>query len=221
MLPPAPERFSTTTGDPKSACICCCRIRASRSAEPPAWNGTTIVTGRCGQASSARAAAVFASMTPTTTAVKTLIIPPILARWASAQHKSSFFLCSRLRAWSHRLRVERPVAQFQICLKPPLALRLEQTLTLFAVGGMRQPAQGAFQQQRRMNARGLDTLHGYGFVEPNRRLGNERDAFGERASARHQLIVRHYLVDHANAQRLLGVEMIAGKRPAVGRFPTA
>src|SRR5882757_4440325 len=49
MLPPAPERFSTTKGTPSCACRCCCTMRASRSAEPPAANGTTIVTGRCGQ----------------------------------------------------------------------------------------------------------------------------------------------------------------------------
>src|SRR2546430_1695657 len=49
MLPPAPDLFSTTTGMPDSACRRCCRIRASRSAEPPAANGTTMVTCRCGQ----------------------------------------------------------------------------------------------------------------------------------------------------------------------------
>ena len=44
------------------------------------------------------------------------------------------------------------------------------------------------------------------------------------ASARtvvHQLIVRHHLVDHADAQRLLRIEMIAGQRPAVCRLPAA
>src|SRR5436189_5152704 len=49
MLPPAPGRFSTTTGVAKSACMRCCKMRASRSAEPPAANGTTMVIGRCGQ----------------------------------------------------------------------------------------------------------------------------------------------------------------------------
>lgn len=51
MLPPAPERFSTMTGLPKSSCRRCATMRASRSAEPPAANGTTIVTARSGQAS--------------------------------------------------------------------------------------------------------------------------------------------------------------------------
>src|SRR5205809_836363 len=53
MLPPAPDLFSTTTGTPSLACSCCWRIRPSRSAEPPAANGTTIVTCRCGHPSCA------------------------------------------------------------------------------------------------------------------------------------------------------------------------
>ncbi len=72
-----------------------------------------------------------------------------------------------------------------------------------------------------MHARGLDAEHGDGLVEPDRRLGHQRDAFGERAGARHQLLVRHHLVDHADAQRLLRVEVIAGERPAVGGLPAA
>src|SRR5262249_24778562 len=48
MLPPAPDLFSTTNGTPNFACRCCCRMRASKSADPPAANGTTMVTGRCG-----------------------------------------------------------------------------------------------------------------------------------------------------------------------------
>jgi hypothetical protein len=36
-------------------------MRASRSAEPPAWNGTMIVTGRCGHASSAHTGVAMAS----------------------------------------------------------------------------------------------------------------------------------------------------------------
>src|SRR4029450_8400576 len=35
----------------------CCKIRASKSAEPPAANGTTMVTRRCGQGSCAGAGA--------------------------------------------------------------------------------------------------------------------------------------------------------------------
>src|SRR5690349_6967929 len=57
MLPPAPDLFSTTNATPNFACRCCCRMRASKSAEPPAANGTMMVTGRCGQASCACAAA--------------------------------------------------------------------------------------------------------------------------------------------------------------------
>src|SRR3982751_5171642 len=59
MLPPAPDLFSTTTGTPSFTCRCCCRIRASRSAEPPAANGTTMVTCRAGQASWATTGAVI------------------------------------------------------------------------------------------------------------------------------------------------------------------
>src|SRR5262249_37711585 len=47
MLPPAPDLLSTTNGTPSLACMCCCRMRASRSADPPAANGTTMGTWRC------------------------------------------------------------------------------------------------------------------------------------------------------------------------------
>src|ERR1700709_613849 len=50
MLPPAPARFSTTTVWPNFACICVARMRARRSAEPPAPNGTTMVICFAGQA---------------------------------------------------------------------------------------------------------------------------------------------------------------------------
>ena len=43
----------------------------------------------------------------------------------------------------------------------------------------------------------------------------------QRARPLHQLVMRNHLVDHADAQRLLRVEMIAGQRPAVGRLPAA
>src|SRR5262245_53541277 len=65
MLPPAPDLLSTTNGVPNVACRCCCRMRASRSAEPPAANGTTMVTGRCGQVSCACAGAAAARMAAT------------------------------------------------------------------------------------------------------------------------------------------------------------
>src|SRR5262249_12599416 len=65
MLPPAPDLLSTTNGVPNFACKCCCRMRASRSAEPPAANGTTMVTGRCGQISCACAGAAAARMAAT------------------------------------------------------------------------------------------------------------------------------------------------------------
>src|SRR5262245_18520755 len=57
MLPPAPDLFSSTNGTPNFACMCCCRMRASRSAEPPAANGTTMVTGFCGQSCACAGAA--------------------------------------------------------------------------------------------------------------------------------------------------------------------
>src|SRR5262245_51913904 len=49
-LPPPPARFSTTNGCPSSSLKTCAISRANRSAVPPAGNGTTIVTGRLGQA---------------------------------------------------------------------------------------------------------------------------------------------------------------------------
>src|SRR5499426_707146 len=60
MLPPAPPRFSTTKGVPNLACRFCATIRPTRSAEPPAENGTTTVTCRCGQVSCACAAVALA-----------------------------------------------------------------------------------------------------------------------------------------------------------------
>src|SRR5262245_66648414 len=53
MLPPAPPRFSTTNGVPNLACRCCATMRPIRSAEPPAENGTMVVTCRFGQPSCA------------------------------------------------------------------------------------------------------------------------------------------------------------------------
>ena len=59
------------------------------------------------------------------------------------------------------------------------------------------------------------------FVEAQRRLRDKGEAARQRARGVHQLVVRHDLVDHADAQRLLGIEVVAGQRPAVGRFPAA
>src|SRR6516162_3172736 len=70
MLPPAPDLFSTMHGTPNFVCRCCCRMRASKSADPPAANGTTMVTGRCGQASCACASAVSATTAPTARGAK-------------------------------------------------------------------------------------------------------------------------------------------------------
>src|SRR3954470_12013914 len=50
MLPPAPPLFSMTTDTPYFAWKCCANIRATRSAEPPALNGTTSEMDLCGQA---------------------------------------------------------------------------------------------------------------------------------------------------------------------------
>jgi hypothetical protein len=49
-IPPAPPRFSTTTGWPSCAENRSASRRASRSAGPPAAKGTMIRTGRVGQA---------------------------------------------------------------------------------------------------------------------------------------------------------------------------
>ena len=42
-LPPAPERFSTTTDWPSSAWYLGCRMRATMSISPPGGYGTTMV----------------------------------------------------------------------------------------------------------------------------------------------------------------------------------
>ena len=67
----------------------------------------------------------------------------------------------------------------------------------------------------------LDALHGDRLVQPQRRLRHQRQPLRQRIGVLHQLIVRHHLVDHADAQRLRRVEMVAGQAPAVGVFPSA
>src|SRR5512140_3093632 len=49
MAPPAPARFSTTTGCPSEASISLAASRPSRSPVPPAGKGTMSLTGRVGQ----------------------------------------------------------------------------------------------------------------------------------------------------------------------------
>src|ERR1700721_2786831 len=49
MLPPAPPRLSITNGWPSLSERSCATERASMSADPPAGNGTIIVTFRAGQ----------------------------------------------------------------------------------------------------------------------------------------------------------------------------
>src|SRR6516164_4185597 len=83
MLPPAPDLLSTTNGTPNFACRCCCRMRASKSADPPAANGTTMVTGRCGQASCACAGAASAR-TAATARTRRMCKPPGLTRWRNS-----------------------------------------------------------------------------------------------------------------------------------------
>src|SRR5262245_40577039 len=83
MLPPAPDLFSTTNGTPNFVCRCCCRMRASKSAEPPAANGTTMVTGRCGQASCACAGAA-STTTAATARTRRMCKPPGLTRWRNS-----------------------------------------------------------------------------------------------------------------------------------------
>src|SRR6478735_6017337 len=64
MLPPAPARFSTTTVWPNFTCMWVARMRAKRSAEPPAPNGTTMVICLAGQSWAQAGAA------PTSPAIK-------------------------------------------------------------------------------------------------------------------------------------------------------
>src|SRR5690606_30595518 len=55
MPPPAPARFSTTTGCPRLRLIASATGRPTVSATPPGGKGTIIVTGRDGQVSAAPA----------------------------------------------------------------------------------------------------------------------------------------------------------------------
>ena len=48
MLPPAPPRFSITTGCPSGARMRSAMMRAATSVEPPGGNGTTSVSERTG-----------------------------------------------------------------------------------------------------------------------------------------------------------------------------
>src|SRR5262245_66577038 len=52
-MPPAPPTFSMTTGWPSTSASRLETMRASTSVPPPGGNGTTIVTGRAGQACAA------------------------------------------------------------------------------------------------------------------------------------------------------------------------
>src|SRR5262249_14459380 len=56
-VPPAPGRFSITTGWPSFSCSDCATMRPMMSAPPPGPNGTTMRTGRCGQSCAAASAA--------------------------------------------------------------------------------------------------------------------------------------------------------------------
>src|SRR5262249_27477431 len=102
MLPPAPDLFSTMNGTPNFACRCCCRMRASKSADPPAANGTTMVTGRCGQASCACAGAASAT-TAATARTRRMFRPPRLLRWRTIIQRMTD-VYGRWRA-SHRLEM--------------------------------------------------------------------------------------------------------------------
>src|SRR5215813_1363389 len=130
-------------------------------------------------------------------------------------------LSSLGRARSHGLGLKRAVAYVEITLEPVLALGFEQLFAELVVGRVRERAESSFEQQARVNSGGLHAHHGNGLVEPHRRLRHEADAFCERASGVHELIMRHHLVHHADAQRLLRVEMVAGEPPTVGGLPTA
>src|SRR5262249_26661148 len=75
--------FSTTKGRRIFACGCCGRMRARKPADPPAANGTTMVTGRCGQASCACAGAASAT-TAATARTRRMCKSPGLTRWRSS-----------------------------------------------------------------------------------------------------------------------------------------
>src|SRR5215831_2529940 len=96
MLPPAPDLFSTTNGTPNFACRCCCRMRASKSADPPAANGTTMVTGRCGQASCPCAGAASTTTAATARGAK-------IPRMQSLQWRGSYRIPAKAGIQNHEL----------------------------------------------------------------------------------------------------------------------
>src|SRR5262249_9840675 len=108
MLPPAPARFSTTNGTPYFACICCCRMRASRSAEPPAANGTTIVTCRCGQSCAAAGSEVARTTTRAVTAITLRIHDLRFVSMDTGSSKSDASSRRQRARCSHSLQVRIP-----------------------------------------------------------------------------------------------------------------
>src|ERR1700751_2692473 len=93
MLPPAPPRFSTTNGTLNLACMCWARRRPSRSAEPPAANGTTMETMRCGQEACADAgvsrARPPAAASPVRNSRRFIIVTPPLAPMSHSNSAAS------------------------------------------------------------------------------------------------------------------------------------
>src|SRR5262249_60420807 len=83
VLLPARNFLPSTKGPRNRAGGCCGRWRAKNSPAPPAANGTTMVTGRCGQASCACAGAASAT-TAATARTRRMCKSPGLTRWRSS-----------------------------------------------------------------------------------------------------------------------------------------
>src|SRR5262245_8804047 len=81
MLPPAPPRFSITNGVPNFNWSCCTSMRAIRSVDPPAANGTTTLTCRCGQSCAVAGTVPIRAATSAATTIRMLHpLPDSVAR---------------------------------------------------------------------------------------------------------------------------------------------
>src|SRR4029079_6166375 len=121
MLPPAPERFSTTTCWPSSSDKAGAMMRAVVSVPPPGSKPTTVVTGFCGYCACAAAAKPKAS-----TARAAFIANLLIGNNAGALHDRLPF---RDFVFDERIRV------FRCVLHDRRASRFERLADLRLVGG--------------------------------------------------------------------------------------
>ena len=84
---------------------------------------------------------------------------------------------------------------------------------------MRERGQRRVHEHPRAEPHREKPVTGDGLVQPHRRLGDARDALGQRAGRRHQSVTRHHLVHDPEAQRFGGIEMIPGQSVAMRGLP--